>query len=74
MTTSSTESGRKPLGYISARLSEPERVRLLEVAALTDRTPSAVVRRALRLYTTHLEAAEQLLANGAASRAEEEAV
>lgn len=74
------KSPRPPLAYVSARLSDLERAQLEAVARATDRTPSSVVRRAIRFYTSHLEIAESLLrreagvqADAAASRKAEAA-
>jgi predicted transcriptional regulator len=55
------------LAFVSARLPASERERLDEVAAATDRTPSAIVRRALRLYMNHPEEAERLLSTSSAA-------
>jgi predicted DNA-binding protein len=52
---------KKQLAYVSARLTEGERVRLDALATATDRTPSAIVRRALRAYINHLDEVEAIL-------------
>jgi predicted transcriptional regulator len=62
MAAPSDKPGTAELAYVSARLSKRERARLTELAAATDRTPSAMVRRALRVYINHFEQAEALLA------------
>jgi predicted transcriptional regulator len=54
------------LAYVSARLTEREKGRLDALAAVTDRTPSAIVRRALRAYIDHLDEVERLLTDSAA--------
>jgi predicted DNA-binding protein len=59
--TDKTAAEHTALAFVSARLPASERDRLDEVAAATDRTPSAIVRRALRLYMNHPDEAERLL-------------
>jgi hypothetical protein len=61
MTTDQNRSGHEILTHVSARLTGQERAQLDALAAATDRTTSAVVRRALRIYINHFAEAERLL-------------
>jgi hypothetical protein len=55
--------GREHLTHVSARVSGQERACLDKIAASTDRTPSAVVRLAFRIYINHFSEADRLLEN-----------
>jgi predicted transcriptional regulator len=61
MRTPATTRGHQFLTHVSARLSEPERSRLDAIASASDRTTSAVVRRAIRAYIDHFLQIEELL-------------
>jgi predicted transcriptional regulator len=71
MRTSTTTRGHLFLSHVSARLSETERTRLEEIAVASDRTTSAVVRRAIRAYIDHFLQIEELLAPEASNTGKE---
>ncbi len=46
---------------VAARVSPAERVGIWQAAQLSDRTPSREIRRAIRFYLAHTEAADAFL-------------